>query len=144
MRTPLRPIDIEFLLWCHLRPGSAPTGKAPAFRESARMWLGAGMIQSIEDGAEDVFATTSKGVALVKALCNVQFDPEVVESDPAETEVPYSERELIHRAISNARPLTRAAPRWAAVKQAFGTGSQVSWAICKSTVSTRRRWSQNG
>jgi hypothetical protein len=51
--------------------------------------------------------------------------------NPDETEIPYSERELIQRAISNARPLSRGAPRWAVVKQAFGTGSRVSWAICK-------------
>ena len=44
--------------------------------------------------------------------------------------IPYEERELIQRAIRNARPFAHAEPRWAMVKRVFGTGATVSAAIC--------------
>lgn len=46
--------------------------------------------------------------------------------------IPYEERELIQRAIRNARPVhhTPKRPRWALVKDIFGTGRTVSRAIC--------------
>jgi ribosomal protein S13 len=47
-----------------------------------------------------------------------------------ETGVPYSERELIQRAINNAKPFAFDAPRWCLVKRVFGTGAHVSRAIC--------------
>lgn len=47
------------------------------------------------------------------------------------TEIPY-ERDLIQRAISAARPKPgyRSMPRWALVKKTFGTGEDISRAIC--------------
>ena len=49
-----------------------------------------------------------------------------------ESAVPYSERQLIQRAIKKARPRygKRGKPRWALVKDLFGTGQTVSTAIC--------------
>ena len=47
-----------------------------------------------------------------------------------ETGVPYSERALIQRAINNAKPFAFAEPRWVLVKRVFGTGQQVSRALC--------------
>ena len=47
-----------------------------------------------------------------------------------DSDIPYEERELIQRAIRQARPFAHAEPRWAMVKRIFGTGSTVSAAIC--------------
>ena len=46
------------------------------------------------------------------------------------SEIPYSERELIQRAIKQAKPFAHNTPRWVLVKRVFGTGSTVSTAIC--------------
>ena len=43
----------------------------------------------------------------------------------------YSERELIQRAIRNAKPFACPEPRWVMVKRVFGTGSTVSSQICE-------------
>lgn len=47
------------------------------------------------------------------------------------SDIPYDERELIRRAIRQARPRARAEPRWVMVKRIFGTGHTVSVAICE-------------
>jgi len=49
-----------------------------------------------------------------------------------ESEVPYTEQQLIQRAIRMARPRygRKDKPRWALVKDVFGTGQTVSTAIC--------------
>jgi ribosomal protein S13 len=47
----------------------------------------------------------------------------------ADTDIQYSERELIKRAIKIARATSRL-PRWALVKRIFGTGQTVSRLIC--------------
>jgi ribosomal protein S13 len=46
-----------------------------------------------------------------------------------DSDIPYSERELIQRAIKLAKTPT-CSPRWALVKRIFGTGKTVSIAIC--------------
>jgi len=43
----------------------------------------------------------------------------------------YSERELIQRAIKQARPLTGRTARWVMVKRVFGTGRTVSRVLCE-------------
>ena len=49
-----------------------------------------------------------------------------------ETDIPYTERELIQRALANARPHpgARDTPRWALAKRTFGTGQTISRLIC--------------
>lgn len=47
-----------------------------------------------------------------------------------DSEIPYSERELIQRAIKKAKPFARKNPRWIMIKRLFGTGKHVSRAIC--------------
>ena len=48
------------------------------------------------------------------------------------TDLPYSERELIQRAIDQASQYgaNTGQPRWVAVKRAFAVGSTVAEAIC--------------
>ena len=46
------------------------------------------------------------------------------------SEIKYSERELIQRAIKQAKPFAAKTPRWVLVKRVFGTGQTVSRAIC--------------
>ena len=48
-----------------------------------------------------------------------------------ESAIPYSESDLIRRAIKQAKPLHGAKPRWALVKSTFCTGQGVSEAICR-------------
>lgn len=47
-------------------------------------------------------------------------------------EVPYTDRELVHRAITAARAREDRpeAPMWSVAKRAFGVGSTVAAAIC--------------
>lgn len=47
-----------------------------------------------------------------------------------DTEIPYSERDLIQRAIKQAKPFAAKTPRWVMVKHVFGTNHTVSTAIC--------------
>jgi len=47
-----------------------------------------------------------------------------------EGEMPYTESDLIQRAIRQAKPRMVKAPRWVMVKRVFATGQTVSKAIC--------------
>lgn len=47
------------------------------------------------------------------------------------SDIPYSERELIQRAIRQAKPFSGSYPRWVMVKRVFGTGYHASTAICE-------------
>lgn len=46
-------------------------------------------------------------------------------------ELRYSMEEFVRRAMRNARPHSKiSAPRWVAVKDAFGCGSTVAYELC--------------
>lgn len=49
-----------------------------------------------------------------------------------ESDIPYSERELVQRALAAARPNAgeRDLPRWVLAKRVFSTGRTVSMLIC--------------
>lgn len=49
------------------------------------------------------------------------------------TEIGYDAKELVERAILNAKPrIGSDAPRWVAVKYAFGLGSSVAHELCRA------------
>ena len=69
MKSPLSPSDIEVLLWCHCRGEKHERFDAMAIREAISMFMGCQMIQPMENKI-DVYVTTEKGNAMVRAICN--------------------------------------------------------------------------
>jgi len=77
MKHPLSPSDIEVLIHCHVSPAPHPRFHAPAVREALDMWERCGFIHCSRDGFEPVvtptvYETTTKGKAMIEALCNVE------------------------------------------------------------------------
>lgn len=70
MKTPLSPIDIELLLWCHCRAEPHPRITVPAIAESLFMFQKCGMISETTN-KYGCFTTTDKGRAMVEAMCAI-------------------------------------------------------------------------
>jgi hypothetical protein len=63
------PINIEVLLHYHISPLVHPRADAPAVGEAIAMLLKAGCLETVGPG---LYHATPKGVAWVRALCNVE------------------------------------------------------------------------
>jgi hypothetical protein len=65
------PINIEFLLHCHVFSEEFPRINAPAVQNAINKFLMLGVIESRDDEHGETYKTTDLGAAWVTALCNV-------------------------------------------------------------------------
>jgi len=75
MKHPLSPSDIEVLIHCHVSPYPHPRRNAPAVCEALDMWEHCGFIHCTWFGDSTnapTYETTTKGRAMIEALCNVE------------------------------------------------------------------------
>jgi len=67
----MTPNDIDVLLHCHCCPGEHPRIGAPAVDGAIEMLFGEGLIE--RSGEHGCYATTEKGRAHVRQICNLPF-----------------------------------------------------------------------
>ncbi len=67
----MTPSDIEVLIHCHASPTIHPRFYAPAVQAAIRQFEGDGIVELTEE--KNVYQTTAKGAAWLKAVCNTPY-----------------------------------------------------------------------
>ena len=66
----MTPLEIMFLIHCHVFPNPYPNMGAPAVQHAAEKFIRLDLINRVSEDSE-VFKTTAKGKAHIKQLCDL-------------------------------------------------------------------------